>query len=89
MDSWLDSIHQDLYKEEIDQPLLFINSYTFQYPKNVSNMMKFVKPPNERGKGITNIMNVLEQQHLHNNNILHNKINVISYYLKVFQNVLI
>ena len=33
----------------IDQPLLFINSFDFQWKENIKKMMKLVKPPDERG----------------------------------------
>ena len=42
-------IHRDLYEVGIQQPLLFINSYDFQWAKNVQQMMKLSKLPDENG----------------------------------------
>ena len=42
-------IHRDLYEVGIQQPLLFINSYNFQWVENVQRMMKLSKSPDENG----------------------------------------
>ena len=39
-------VNEDVY---INKPLLFINSYNFQWPENVAKMMKFVTPTNKLG----------------------------------------
>lgn len=42
-------IHNEVYEAGIDQPLLFINTFTFQWPENVAKMMRLVNAPNESG----------------------------------------
>ena len=42
-------LHRDLYGRGVDQPFMFINSFEFQWAKNVSSMMKLVKPVDETG----------------------------------------
>ena len=44
-------LHRDLYQQGVAQPLYFINSYHFQWVKNVQRMMMLTKPL--RGDGIT------------------------------------
>lgn len=44
-------IHRDILNVTgIEQPLLFINSFDFQWKDNIQKMMKLVKSPDERGK---------------------------------------
>ena len=44
------SIHLDILDGPgIQQPLLFINSYDFQWKGNVQQMMKLTRAPDERG----------------------------------------
>ena len=43
-------IHRDLYKVGVSQPLLFVNSGSWQWVKNVQCMMKLAKPPGSDGK---------------------------------------
>ena len=33
----------------VSQPLLFINSFDFQWKQNIKKMLKLIKPPDERG----------------------------------------
>lgn len=42
-------VHDELYDTGIDQPLLFINSFSFQWAENIAKMMKLVSAPNESG----------------------------------------
>ena len=43
-------VHRDVLNVMgIEQPLLFINSFDFQWKENVKKMLKLIKPPDERG----------------------------------------
>ena len=43
-------VDSDIYDHGINQqPLIFINSYSYQWPENVASMMKLVTPPDETG----------------------------------------
>ena len=43
LDSWLFPIEEDVLNTGFKQPLVFINIDTFQWPKNIVRMMKFVE----------------------------------------------
>ena len=49
MDAWLLPIHRDLYKVGVSQPLLFINSASWQWAENVRRMMQLAKPVGSDG----------------------------------------
>ena len=42
-------IHRELYDAGLERPLLFVNSYEFQWVENVQRMMKLCKLPDENG----------------------------------------
>ena len=42
-------LHKDFYKQEISQPLYFINSHNFQWVVNVKQMMSLTKKPDADG----------------------------------------
>lgn len=42
-------LHDEIYAAGIDQPLQFINSYSFQWKENVAKIMKLLKPVTETG----------------------------------------
>jgi len=52
-------IHRDLYNVGIQQPLLFINSYDFQWVENVQRMMKLSKPPDENGMSSCRVLTLM------------------------------
>ena len=49
LDCWMLPIHRDLLAAGVHQPLLFINSFSFQWAENVRKMMKFTHPPQHIG----------------------------------------
>jgi len=49
-------VDRDLYNGGIQQPLLFINSYDFQWVENVQRMMKLSKPPDENGMSTCRVL---------------------------------
>ena len=49
MDTWMFPLAKDIHTHGIHQPLTFINSFKFQWARNVASMMKLVKPPSETG----------------------------------------
>ena len=40
LDCWMLPIHRDLLETGLQQPLLFINSFSFQWPRNIRAMFK-------------------------------------------------
>ncbi len=42
-------ISNEVYDTGISQPLMFINSFSFQWAVNITSMMKLVTPPDESG----------------------------------------
>ncbi len=42
-------ISNEVYDTGISQPLMFINSFSFQWAANITSMMKLVTPPDESG----------------------------------------
>ena len=42
-------VHRDLDSQGIQQPLLFINSHSFQWQENVERMMNYVTEPDPSG----------------------------------------
>jgi len=59
MDCWMVPVDRDLYDVGIQQPLLFINSYDFQWVENVQLMMKLTKPPDENGKSSCRVLTLM------------------------------
>ena len=59
MDCWMVPIHRDLYNVGIQQPLLFINSYDFQWVENVQRMMKLSKLPDENGMSSCRVLTLM------------------------------
>lgn len=49
LDTWMFPLGPEFYSKGIEQPCMFINSYSFQWAENVANMMKLVKPVTETG----------------------------------------
>ena len=50
LDTWMLPIHRDILNGYgIQQPLLFINSFDFQWKENVQQMMKLTRAPDEQG----------------------------------------
>lgn len=56
LDCWMIPIHRDLLESGIHQPLLFINSFSFQWPDNVRRMMKLTHPPQYTGASACTIL---------------------------------
>ena len=54
-------IHPDLYKNGsvVKQPMIFINSYDFQFKENVQFMTMMTKPPNEQGMSKCRIVTLM------------------------------
>ena len=50
LDCWMLPIHRDLRATGVKQPLLFINSWDFQWKENILQMMELTTPPDENGK---------------------------------------
>jgi platelet-activating factor acetylhydrolase len=50
LDCWMVPVHRDLLETGLQQPLLFINSATFQWPENVRKMARLTRPP-QHGRG--------------------------------------
>ena len=49
LDTWMFPVGDEVYSTGVNQPLLFINSFTFQWAKNITDMMKLVTLPDESG----------------------------------------
>ena len=49
-------IHRDLLETGLQQPLLFINSFSFQWPDNVRKMMKLTHLPTHTGASACTIL---------------------------------
>ena len=43
-------VHEEVYRDGVDQPLLFINSELgYQWQENITDIMKLVKPKDRKG----------------------------------------
>ncbi len=50
-------VGDEVYNTGVNQPLLFINSFTFQWAENITNMMKLVTPSDESGTSFCTWLN--------------------------------
>ena len=48
LDTWMFPVYDEVY-DLVKTPLVFINSWDFQWAQNVECMMKLVKEPDETG----------------------------------------
>ena len=49
-------VDEEQLEEEMEQPLLFVNSdLNFQWPAAISKMMKLVKQPDEHGESCDHV----------------------------------
>ena len=57
LDGWMVPFPEDFLQDLIvTQPLLFINSYTWQWKQNVQSMMKLIRTSEERGNTCCSII---------------------------------
>eukprot|EP00731_Ephydatia_muelleri_P028418 Em0020g62a len=70
LDSWMVPIHRDLDSQGIQQPLLLINSHSFQWKENVERMMKYVTEPDSSGTRRRSIITIRGTNHYNQVDIL-------------------
>ncbi|KAL5474021.1 hypothetical protein EMCRGX_G028593 [Ephydatia muelleri] len=70
LDSWMVPIHRDLDSQGIQQPLLLINSHSFQWKENVERMMKYVTEPDSSGTRRRSIITIRGTNHYNQTDIL-------------------
>jgi platelet-activating factor acetylhydrolase len=63
LDCWMVPVHRDLLETGVQQPLLFINSFTFQWPDSVRKMMKLTRPPQHTGASACTILTLQGTSH--------------------------
>ncbi len=61
LDTWMLPVHKELYENGsvVQQPLIFINSYDFQWKQNIEQMTKMTQPPNEQGISTSRILTLM------------------------------
>ena len=48
-------VHEEVYRDGVDQPLLFINSELgYQWQENIHNITRLLKPVNDQGRDMQN-----------------------------------
>jgi platelet-activating factor acetylhydrolase len=48
LDTWTFPVYKDVF-DQVKKPLVFINTWSFQWPYNVRRMLRFVKEPDNEG----------------------------------------
>ena len=48
LDTWMFPVYKEVY-DLVKAPLVFINSWDFQWPENIKSMQKLVKESDESG----------------------------------------
>ena len=49
LDTWMFPVYKEVY-DLVKAPLVFINSWDFQWPENIKSMQKLVKESDESGR---------------------------------------
>jgi platelet-activating factor acetylhydrolase len=63
LDTWMFPVYNEVY-DLVKTPLVFINSWDFQWAQNVECMMKLVKEPDETGFSTCQMFTIRDSNHL-------------------------